>query len=394
MDFRFTPAQEQFRQEVRSFLKEWVPKFAGEARKYEREGEEDDARFSPGFSRLMGQKGWIGLAWPREHGGRGLSHIERLIFNEECIYNRAPTAFHVAAERQFAPSIMVHGTEEQKRSFIPRIARGEIGFAIGYTEPNVGSDLASLETRATQDGDDYVISGQKLWAGGAHVADYIWLAARTNPNSPKHKGISVFIVDMKTPGIRVRPFRSMAEGRYNEIFFDNIRVPASTMIGEKDRGWYVVASNLDLERSGIERVLNNYLLLEDVLAFCQETRSKGETLANMPLVRSRLADRFIETEAGRMLSYRVAWVQNCGMSPGHEASTAKLFGSELGQRIAGTCIQIMGIYGQLGKGSKWAPLKGRVEHRYLASMSDTIRGGTSEVQRTILARRGLGLGVG
>lgn len=385
MDFRVTPEQERLRQSIRQFILDEVPR---EVREDPLRGENLHDRE---FSRKMGQRGWIGIAWPREYGGQGLGPIERLIYNEEVILNRAPVAYHLISERQMGPSIIMFGTEEQKAEFLPRIARGELGVGIGYSEPETGSDLAGLKTRAVSDGDDFIINGTKMWSA-AHQFDYMWLAARTNPDAPKHKGITVFLVDLKTPGITINPIAQMTGAKaFCEVIFSDVRVPKSAIIGEKDQGWYVVATNLDFERSGIERIGRNYLLLQDTIQFCKEVGFNGQPLARNTLVRHRLVERLIEFEVGRLLCYSIAWLQSVGQVPNREASISKVFGTEASQRMAKTCIDVLGLYGQLQPDSPWAQLKGRAERAYLFSVSLTIGGGTSEVQRNIIAMRGLGL---
>lgn len=385
MDFRFMPEQERLRQNLRQFILDEVPR---EVREDPIRGENLHDR---GFSRKMGQRGWIGIAWPEEYGGQGFGPIERLIYNEEIILNRAPVGYHLIAERQMGPSIMMFGTDAQKAEFLPRIARGELGVGIGYSEPETGSDLAGLTTRAVADGDDFVINGTKMWSA-AHKFDYMWLAARTAPEAPKHKGISVFLVDLKTPGITINPIAQMTgEEAFCEVIFSNVRVPKTAIVGEQGQGWYVVASNLDFERSGIERVGRNYLLLKDTVAFCKETGFNGQPLGHNTLVRYRLMDRLIEFEVGRLLCYSIAWLQSAGQVPNREASISKVFGTEASQRMAKTCIDVLGLYGQLHPDSPWAQLKGRAECAYLFSVSLTLGGGTSEVQRNVIALRGLGL---
>ena len=387
MRFSLTPEQEAFRQEIRDFLaRELTPEFRRQAG-----AEGGEHAVARAFSKKLAEKGWIGLSWPKEYGGAGLGHVERAIYNEEMVLNRVPRIHHTA-ERQMGPSIIAYGTEEQKSYYLPRITRGEIGFAIGYSEPGSGSDLASLEMRAGEDGDDYVINGTKLW-GGTKEMDYHWLAVRTNPDAPKHRGISVFIVDLRnTPGITISPIEAMSEeGFLSETVYQNVRVPKENMIGEKDQGWYVTIGNLDFERSGIERVASNYNTLQDVLAFARDAQVNGVPLSYHPSIRHRLAELAIEFQIGRTLSYVVAWKQGQGLDFNREASTNKLFGTEVSQRIGRMAIEVLGLYGQLAPGSKWVPLGGDVERAYLHCVSLTIAGGTSEIQRNIIATRGLGL---
>ncbi|MEK7682066.1 MAG: acyl-CoA dehydrogenase family protein [Chloroflexota bacterium] len=387
MDFRFTPEQDAFRKEIHDFLDaELTPEMRREMAERPEEG-----GFSPEFSRNLARKGLIGVAWPKEYGGKGMGYIERLIYNEEMTYAQAPVRFHHMSERQMGPSIILYGTEEQKKEFLPRITAGDLCFCAGYTEPGAGSDLASLQARAVLDGDDFVINGQKTYTSGAHMAHYIWLACRTNPDVPKHKGVSVLIVDMQSPGLTVRPLITMSGGRFSEVFFDNVRVPRRNLVGELNQGWYIVASNLDFERSGIERVAANALLFEKLGAYVRTATVNGRRLADDPLVRNRLAETAIEFQVGRLLAYRVAWQMSQGKHPNHEASMSKVFGSELSQRVTAIALQVMGLAGQLGPGSRWAPLDGTFLSPFLGAVSDTIRGGTSEVQRNIIASRGLGL---
>lgn len=386
MDFSFTPEQERFRQEIRSFLRETLtPDFLASIPE-EREG------FSREFSKRLGERGLIGLPWPKEYGGKELGYIERLIYDEEMVLHQAPRAYHHTAERQMGPSIIMFGTPEQKRTFLPAIARGELGFCIGYSEPESGSDLASLSCRAVLDGDDFVVNGTKIWTSQAHLQDYVWLAVRTNPDVPKHKGISILIVDLKSPGITIQPILNMLGiHSFNQVFFDNVRVPKANLVGEKDMGWYVAASNLDFERAGMERVYLFFPLFKELVRFVKEAKVNGRTLWEDPMVRSKLAEMAIEFEVGKLLSYKVAWSLSQGQVPNKESAMAKFYGASVQQRFAHGATQILGLYGALERGSKWAPLAGKVERAYITSLSLSIAGGTSEIMRNIVALRGLGL---
>ncbi len=393
MDFRFTTQQEAFRREIREWLEGVLPRFqVGRDFIGRSEVEAEDTRYSPAFSRELGEKGWIGMAWPESLGGHGLGFIEQMLFNEEMVRQRAPCGYHLPAERQMGPSILHAGSDEQKSFFIPKVIAGEVGFAIGYTEPNAGSDLASLQTQARQDGDDYVINGQKMWAGGAHFVEYLWTAVRTDPAAPKHRGVSVFVIPLKgTPGLTVRPFHAMSGARYNEVFFDNVRVPASAMVGEKDRGWYTVAHNLDFERSGIERVAQAEMQWEEVVGCAREMTVGRKPLLSQAGVQRRLAEVALELKVERNLCYRVGWMQSNGLVPNAEVSVSRLYGSEAGQRACRAFISVLGMRGMLARDSKYAPLRGKVLRKYLDSVANTIRAGTAEVQRNIIAGRGLGL---
>ena len=383
MDFRFTPTQEAFRQELRDFLVEELPRIKSGA-----EGELFGA-FSRPFSKQLAARGWIGLAWPKEYGGQELGHVERTIFTEEMVAHEAPTAYHHVAERQMGPSIIRHGTDEQKRYFLPRIVAADISFAIGMSEPGAGSDLAAVQTRAVADGDDYVVNGQKIWTSNAHLADWIWLVCRTDPEAPKHRGISILLVDMKSPGITVRPLINMAGTHgFNEVFFDNVRVPRRNMVGEEHRGWYTLAENLDYERSGIERITATAGLFHALVDYVRGRR--GGNGGAVQAARFELADRAVELEVGRTLAYRVAWLLSQGRVPNYEASMSKAYGSEWTQRVARTGMKVMAVYG-MARTPAERGLRQKIEGAYLTTVAATIAAGTSEIQRNIIATRGLGL---
>jgi alkylation response protein AidB-like acyl-CoA dehydrogenase len=291
------------------------------------------------------------------------------------------------------PTIILFGTEEQKREFLPRIANDEITWCQGFSEPGAGSDLASLQTRAVRDGDTFVVNGSKIWTSNAQRADYMILLARTNPDAPKHRGISFFLLDMKTPGITVKPLVQMTgQAGFNQVFFDNVRVPARNMVGEENRGWYVSTATLDFERSGINRVIGGLKTFEEVVEYARRTPSRDsryETLFKVPRIRHELADIGTGFHVGRLLCYRVAWMQSRQLVPNHEAAMSKLFGTELQQRLARLAVSALGLHGQLQ--GQDAPLAGRIAHYYLQAVSLTIAAGTSEINRNIIAQRGLGM---
>ena len=331
------------------------------------------------------------MSWPTEYGGMAASMMAQTVFNEDMAYYRVPGRDQFGV-KMLAPTLMIHGTEEQKRQYLPPVARGEVQWCQGYSEPETGSDLASLQCRAVKDGDDFVINGTKVWTTNAHRADHIFFLARTDPDAPKHRGISFLLTEMSNPGITVQPIHSM-DGMHhiNMITFDNVRVPQANLVGKKNQGWYVAATLLDFERSGIDQFASARRLLEEVTAFARQGKRNGSPIVEDPLVRSRLADLAVSIEGGRLLSYRIAWMQGQGMVPNKEASMAKLFGTELQQRLAAVGLQVLGLYGQLEPGSKYALLKGRLERAALYFVSATLAGGTSEIQRNIIATRGLGL---
>jgi alkylation response protein AidB-like acyl-CoA dehydrogenase len=397
MDFRFSPAEEAFREEVRGWLKENLPenwtgdRFTRSARQADGAAEEGMNVYKE-FAKRLATKGWVAPHWPEEYGGRGFSVIEQLVFNEEMADANAPIGYSSIGVGWAGPTIIVYGTEEQKKKFLPAITSGEVMWCQGFSEPNAGSDLANIATRAERDGDDYVINGQKIWTSGAHYADWMILIARTDPEAPKHKGISYFLVDMKTPGLTTSPLIDMMDNHaFNEVFFDNMRVPRANLLGEENRGWYISTTTLDFERSSIGGAVEARKMVDDLADYCKETKYNGHRLIDETRVRVRLADAAIEAELGRLLSYRVATLQNRGNVPNYEASIAKLFNTDQKLRMARAGLEIMGLYGQLEHKDTRAPLQGRFERQYLWQTGLAVGGGTTEIQKNIIAMRGLGL---
>ncbi len=393
MDFRFSEEEEAFRQEVREWLKKEIPPRWFELSPGVWEETEESWAISRQFHRKLGQKGWLAPAYPKEYGGLELSHTKRLILAEELAYNRAPVSVEVEITVNWvAPTIMLFGTEKQKKDYVTRVAKGDIIFCLGYSEPNAGSDLAALQTRAVEVGDYYVINGQKIWCSYGHLADYCWLAARTDPNAPKHKGISMFIVDMKTPGITIRPLINILNRHsFNEVFFDDVRIPKENLVGQKNNGWYQLVIALDYERSSVGTAAAQQRVIEELVKYAKETKVNGEPIANDPLIRNALAEVTVANEVLRMMCYRIAWMYSKNLHPSYESSMAMVFSSEVTRRVADVGMRILGHYGALDRESKWAPLNAMIMRMYLSSVSIGVGGGTNEIQRTIIAVRGLGL---
>ena len=388
MQFTFTPEESAFQREIRAFLKAELPPDYKGADEY---GRTEDVEFERYMRRRLIDRGWLTMAWPREYGGQNASNVKMAIFAEEMMYHEAPGK-DSSGVGLLAPAVMRHGAPEQKAKYLPPIARGEVTWAQGFSEPESGSDLASLQTRAVKDGDDYLITGQKIWSSGAHLADWMFVLARTDPDAPKHRGITYFLVDMKTPGITVRPIINMVgDHHFNEEYFDNVRVPAENIIGEINRGWYVAMTTLNFEREGATYTARARKPLDMLIAMLKDARANGSDLALTPALRHRLAERVLETEVSRILAYRIAWMVDQGLEPQHEASISKLVSSELLMRVANTGMQVLGMMGQLAEDSKYARLKGKFHRMYLWSISEPIGGGTSEIQRNSIATRGLGL---
>ena len=391
MDFRFTEEEEAFREEVRQWLKKEVPPRWLELDLVAWEETDESWAIAREFQRKLGQKGWLASAYPKEYGGGELGTMKRLVLAEELAAHRAPVGVEVAiAVDWVGPSLLLFGTEEQKKKYVTGIAKGELAFCLGYSEPNAGSDLASLQTRAVEDGDEWIINGQKIWTSVAHSADYMGLAARSDPDAPKHRGVSMFVVDMKTPGITVRPLINLLNRHsYNEVFFDDVRIPKDSLVGQKHLGWYHLAAALDYERSGLSG--GSRRVVEGLVTLAKETERNGRPLADDPLIRQEIAQIAIENEIVRMMAYRIAWMFSKNQRPGSEASMSFLVSTQLSKHLMNVGIRLTGLHGLLERDSKWAVLNGRMERMYLSAASSGVGGGTTEIQRNIIATRGLGL---
>jgi alkylation response protein AidB-like acyl-CoA dehydrogenase len=390
MEFAFTEEEESFRQEVRSFLDtelpaDWIMPIVNPAEDLYRD---EVWQLHKVMARKMGEKGWLSLSWPKEYGGKEASPVLNAIFQEEVRYRGAPGRDPQGVD-MVAPLLIHFGTEEQKRQHLPGIARGEVFWCEGYSEPQVGSDMASVQTTAVDEGDSFIIDGQKLWVSGAHVTDWCHLLARTNPAAPKkHMGLTYFLVNMKTAGITVRPIRDMCGGHgLCEVFFDNVIVPRENIVGQKDQGWEVALALLDFERGvdvgGAAMMRGFFNLLMQYM--------KEHNLTEDPVIQQHLANIYVEIETARLLGYKVVWLASQGLPTSSQASMSKLFCSEANQRCANAMMRLLGSYGQLTGDSKWATLQGRIGHWYLQAFTATLARGTSEIQRNILAVRGLGL---
>ena len=388
MDFRFTDKEEALRAELRGWLSSTLAEYDDGFSSIS----DDDPEVGRSFNKKLAAKGWIAPAWPKEYGGLGATHVEQAIFSEELAWHRAPNGARVFSVGMIGPTLIVHGSPEQKTRHLNGITSGEVIWCQGYSEPGAGSDLAALQTKAVRDGDDYVINGQKIWTTGAHRADWIFVLARTNPEAPKHKGISFFLAPMDSAGITVRPIVNMGGlHEFNEVYFEDVRVPRENLVGKENEGWYVAMTLLDFERSSVAAVASARRNLDDVIDYAKQERHNGVSIASLPHVRTKLAELILETEVAKSLSYRTAWLQQQGKVPSYEASIIKVFATEMAQRVYNTGMGILGLRGALEPDSKWAVLKGRIEKEHLLNVAPTIYSGTNEIQRNIIATRGLGL---
>jgi alkylation response protein AidB-like acyl-CoA dehydrogenase len=391
MDFNYTPEEEAFRQQLRTWLQQNLPE-SYDPQKFDQIDADTRFEFQRAWQKKAHEAGWVGIHWPKEYGGRGASLMEMFIFNQELYKAHAPRFANTLGLMMSGPTIIHWGTEEQKRRYLPKILSGEEIWCEGLSEPNAGSDLASLQTRAIENGDYFVVNGQKVWTSYAHRADYIQLFVRTDPNAPKHKGISCLIVDMKTPGLTVRPLVQITgDAEFNEVFFEGVRVPRMNLLGPKDEGWKVLVTTLMHERAGIGSELPVHRQLEELLRLSKTVEINGQPASEDPAVRQKLAQFAIECRATTYNMFRSLSKRLKGTPPGPEGSINKLFGSELNLRMAAFATELLGPYAQLTQGSPSAVDHGRWPRAALWSRLLTIGGGTSEIQRGILGDRVLGL---
>ena len=388
MDFRYPPEAEEFRASVRAWLEANLP---ADLRGVTVRDDLTPALVKRlrAWNRTLADAGYAGMSWPEEYGGRAASVIEQVVLAEEMSRAEAPGPINVIGLSNIAPAIMTYGTAAQKERLLLPMLRGDEIWCQGFSEPNAGSDLASITTSARRDGDDFVVNGQKIWTSGAHNADWCFMLARTDPDAPKHRGITYLLLDMKSPGITVRPLVNMADQHhFNEVFFEDVRVPAANAVGEVNRGWYIGTTTLDFERSSIGSAVGQRQNVERNIRWLKENKASIAP-TDYDAARLQWADRWVEVQTATLLSYRIISMQASGKIPNSEASIAKGFNTELTQRISRTALKMMGMMGQVT--DRKAPMKGNVAVGYLGSVSATIAGGTSEIQRNIIATRGLGL---
>ena len=384
MDFVWEDEYADFREEVRTFIQAWrTPELLEEyARTYGGGGETIRA-----FHEAIHERGWMRMCWPREYGGESRNMLYQYIFVEEMEYWGMP--YGNLTFTSVAPSILQFGTEEQRNEYLPGIYRGDLCFALGYSEPNAGTDLGSLRTRAELDGDEWVIHGQKIWTSLADVSTHIWLAVRTDPDAPKHAGISILIVPTDTPGVTIRPLPTLYGGHTNETFYDNVRVGRAQLVGEVNQGWPIIMHALNHERVALASTGALARIYDQVVAYFRDSRP--DKLED-PQVRRRLAELELDLREHRSLALKNAWLISRGETPIAEASMAKVSGTELRTRMASAAMDLMGRHGGLSAASgERAPFEGKAEFNFRLSPIFRFGGGTNEVMRDIIAAAGLGL---
>jgi alkylation response protein AidB-like acyl-CoA dehydrogenase len=389
MDFEFSEQEEVFRKEVRAWLERNVPEeLRGKAFASSRADVEEVRRLRA-WQKTMWEAGYVGMNWPREFGGRGAPLTEQIILYQEMARAESPQFVNRGGLSMLGPTLMKHGTPAQQKRHLQHILTADELWCQGFSEPNAGSDLANLATRAVLEDDAFVVNGQKVWTSMAHVADWCFLLVRTDPDAPKHKGISFLLVDMNTPGITVRPLRQLTgEAEFNEVFFDNVRVPADNLVHKLNEGWAVAITTLAYERDLLTFI--RHISLRNALhrlVKLAKTRGAGAD----PIMRQRIAGLWIGEQALQMNAYRSLTKILRGGAPGPEGSTSKLFWSQLDQELALTATELIGPYSQIAEGSPWAVDHGQWEFYELLARGSGIRAGTSEILRNILAERVLGL---
>jgi alkylation response protein AidB-like acyl-CoA dehydrogenase len=389
MDFDFTPEQEAFRKEVRAWLEANLPdELRGRSFAASR-GDVEDVRKLRAWQKTMADAGYVGMDWPREFGGRGATFVEMVILYQEMARAESPQILNRGGVSMLGPTLMKYGTPAQRQRFLRRILTAEDLWCQGFSEPNAGSDLANLQTRAVLDGDHFVVNGQKVWTSMGHVADWCFLLVRTDPAAAKHKGISFLLVDMKTPGITVRPLRQMTgEAEFNETFFDNVRVPVENLVGKLHEGWGVAITTLAYERDLLTFI--RHISLRNALhRLVRLVRERGRSAD--PVIRQKIAALWIGEQALQLNAYRSLTRILHGVPPGPEGSTSKLFWSHLDQELAQVATEVIGPASQLGEDSPWAPDDGQWQFYACLAQASGIRAGTTEILKNILGERVLGL---
>jgi len=386
--FDFTPEESDFRRELSAFLDDALPAdWHGPAD----ESRDDHWALNQQIKKGLADRGWFVMSWPTEYGGADSSPMMNTIFAEEMAYRRAPGHDRFGT-RMLGPTLMRFGSDSQRTEHLGAIARGEVQWCQGYSEPNSGSDLASLQTRAVLDGDNFIVNGAKIWTSLAHRADMMFMLVRTDPDAAPHKGISLLLVDMKTPGIQVLPIINMAGVHsFNQVVFDDVRVPQANLVGDLNDGWRVGMTVLNFERSGIDYAAWARAALEELVDYVKNDDSLVSTVKTNPEVRGKLASLNTEIEAARLLCYDVAWRQGQGEVPSAEASISKVAGTEIYAKVLDYGTELLGMYGVLEPGSEQAELQGNFLKMRLFATSGPILAGTNEIQKNIIAQRGLNL---
>ena len=391
MDLTYSPAERTFQRAVRTWLKRNIPKRQRDERPMEW-GDPRRLALAKAWQRKVHEAGYLALAWPPEYGGQGADVMRQTIVNEEMVRARAPGLVGLMGVQMVGPTLIQHGTEEQRRRHLPKILTAEEIWCQGYSEPGAGSDLASLRTRAERDGDDFLVNGQKVWTSNAQFADWMFCLVRTDPEARKHAGISYLLIDMKSPGITVRPLVQMSgDAGFNEVFFEDVRVPQANLVGGLNNGWQVANATLAHERNMLGATTRTQQTFQSLLRLARTHGRGGRRASADPVVRQQLADLAIRVETMKLEAYRQLTDTLRGRPSGIAASINKLVTTELNHDLARTALDILGSYGPLGRRDARVRDRGVWPLDYMFSLGLIIGGGTSQIQKNIIAERGLGL---
>jgi len=391
MDLSFTPEQEAFRRSVRGWIKTNLPQRDKDGSGIEY-GDPKRIAEMKAWQRKLYNAGYVAMGWPKEYGGQGADVVQQTIVNEELLLGRAPGLIGMMGIQMVGPTLIQFGTEAQRRRYLPKILSAEEIWCQGYSEPGAGSDLAALKTRAELIGDEFIVNGQKVWTSNAQYADWMFCLVRTDPEAPKHRGISYLLIDMTTPGITVRPLIQMTgDPGFNEVFFEDVRVPRCNLIGELNQGWTVANATLAHERNMLGSTTRTQQMLHGVLRLARSRQRYGRPAADDPVIRQRLADLMIRVEAMRYHAFRQLTDTIKQRPPGIGASVNKLVSTELNHDIAGLAMEIMGSYGSLARKSRHVIDRGTWPIEFMFTLGLIIGGGTSQIQKNIISERGLGM---
>jgi alkylation response protein AidB-like acyl-CoA dehydrogenase len=391
MDLSFTPEQEAFRRQVRTWIKANLPVRERDAPPPE-QGDPKRIRAMKDWQRKLYDAGYVAMGWPKEYGGHGADVVQQSIVNEELVLARAPGLIGMMGIQMVGPTLMKFGSEEQRRRHLPKVLTAEEIWCQGYSEPGSGSDLASLKTRAELVGDEFIVNGQKVWTSNAQWADWMFCLVRTDPAAPKHKGISYILIDMQSPGITVRPLIQMTgDPGFNEVFFEDLRVPRTNLVGELNQGWQVANATLAHERNMLGSTTRTQQMFNGLLRLAQSRERYGRPAADDPVIRQRLADLMIRVEAMKYHALRQLTDTIRKRSPGIGASVNKLVSTELNHDIAAMALEIMGSYGLLARHARHVLDRGSWPIEFMFTLGLVIGGGTSQIQKNIISERGLGM---
>ncbi|HEX7131667.1 MAG TPA: acyl-CoA dehydrogenase family protein [Iamia sp.] len=388
MHIAFTEEEDALRKELRAYFADLMTEDVQEAMA-SGQGEYGGSELYKGLVRQMGHDGWLGIGWPKEYGGQARSMVDQLIFMDEASLVGAPVPFLTI--NTVGPTLMQYGTDAQRDEFLPKILKGEMHFSIGYSEPGAGTDLASLTTRAVRDGDEYVVNGQKMWTSLIQYADYVWLAARTDPEAKRHKGLSMFLVDTDSPGFSWTPVPTVAGMTTSATFYDDVRVPAANLVGGENEGWKLITNQLNHERVALCSAAPVQNMLAEVRRWAHDTLlPDGRRVIDQEWVQLHLARVHAKVEFLKLINWKIAWGVRNGVGP-QDASATKVFGTELSIEAYRALMEVIGQEATIVRGSPGAVLKSRLERMYRSALILTFGGGTNEVQRDIIAMVGLGL---